>query len=974
MLVLLSSVALALSGFICDFLWFREMGYVSVFLTEIVTKLKLGIPTFVLSMVVVLLLFKALKLSFLRKNSMLIPDKSKKRFRLLSAILAGVFAVFLTASVIPSLWFEILQFNNATGFNIKDPLFGLDLGFYMFKLDFLEGLGSILTGLVVLLLAVIALYYALLASTAKTDKPSEADTLHYEFPDSDESSRPKSGLEQLGERFMGGVDMSVAKKKGRALLSVASSQIMMLGILFFLSIAAICYLRRFGLLYGGTGSSYGAGYTDIKVTLTILNALMVLSLLSAVGIVIAFTKRKLLIALVCPAIMLIAVFVQAPVSAFVQNVIVAPDELSKESKYLAYNIEFTQQAYELDKISVKELTPDNKLTQIDVLRNMETFSNIRINDFEPAEQFYNQTQSIRSYYKFNDVDVDRYYVNGEYTQTFLSARELDKTRIEDSWLIRHIKYTHGYGITLSRVDKVTSSGQPDMLIDSIPPVSEIDEIQIARPEIYYGESTDEYVIVNTNEPEFDYPSGESNTYCNYEGEGGIRLTPLNRLLFAIRENSLKMLVSTNINSDSRIMIYRNISERVEKIAPFLVYDTDPYIVVVDGKLYWIINAYTTSANYPYSEPYRSGDYTNYVRNSVKVIVDAYNGDTDFYMVDEEDPVVLTLAKIYPELFKPVGELPEGFRDHLQYPNTLFNIQAAVYAKYHMSDVNVFYQNEDLWQISNEIYGQEEMPLSPNYFIMKLPGEDMAEFVSTLTYSPNGKSNLTAVITARNDGEHYGQIVLYKMPKDRIIYGPAQIEAQINQDADISKEFALWNNSGSIYSRGNIYVIPVENSLLYVEPIYLESATSSLPEVKRVVVFYGDKLAYEPTLAECLDVLFGKGTGDPLNAANPIEAGRLAADALEKPESAEPEPGEDPGEEGGESPAEAGSLDERSLQELAQLADEVYRKALSAMQGGDWTSYGRYMDELADLLARMAGRDAGLAPGDEEIVDNTEERN
>ena len=977
-LVALSALTLTLVGFITDFMWFKEMGYVSVFLTEILTKIKLGLPAFIFGALVTALLLMILKRNYLKKNKMTLDDKGVKRFRVITLVLSAIYGLMLAITVIPELWFEILKFMNATDFSISDPLFGYDLGFYIFKLEFLEGIAGSATSLVFVLIAITVIYFILLLAYSKQDTPSEAESYDYEFPEENaESDKDRKAKEFLNRLNKGNPDAGKNfKAKLKALLSVAAGEVTFLGVLFFLSVGVNCYLKRYDLLYGGTGAAYGAGYTDIKVTLALFNVLMVLSVVAALLLAVAVIRKKLLIGVIVPAAMLLLTLLSGPAANLVQNFIVSPDELSKESTYLGYNIDYTQKAYDLEDIEVRDFMPAGEITRQDVLENMETFSNIRINDFEPAEQFYNQTQSIRSYYRFNDVDVDRYSVNGEYTQVFLSARELDKSKTDDSWLINHLKYTHGYGITLSRVDKVTASGQPDMLIDSIPPISEVPEIQIARPEIYYGEETDDYIIVNTNETEFDYPSGESNVYCSYEGVGGIKLDLMTRALFALREQSLKLLISNNITNDSRIMIYRNIAERVEKIAPFLAYDDDPYVVVDEGRIYWIINAYTMSEYYPYSEPYSKNSDVNYIRNSVKVVIDAYNGTTDFYIVDEEDPIAQTLAKIYPDLFKDYGKMPEGLKSHLQYPNALFSIQASVYEKYHMNDVQALYQSEDLWVVSNELYGQAEKQMTPNYFIMKLPGEDSSEFVSTLTYSPNGKSNMTAIIVARNDGENYGQIILYKMPKDRIIYGPAQIEAQINQDAEISKEFALWNNSGSYYSRGNMFVIPVESQLLYCEPIYLESSTSSLPEVKRVIMYYGDDVAYEETLADCLDTLFGEGTGRPLRTPFPLEAAREELDRLLNPEPEEittpaqppadtPQITEPPLDENGnpvEEPQggfpelpevpEGADLSGLALDELAILAKNAYQKALESMQSGDWTNYGIYMDKLADYLEAM----------------------
>ncbi|MBR4074518.1 MAG: UPF0182 family protein, partial [Firmicutes bacterium] len=532
-------------------------------------------------------------------------------------------------------------------------------------------------------------------------------------------------------------------------------------------------------------------------------------------------------------------------------------------------------------------------------------------------------------------------VNGEYTQTFLSAREIDEAKmINDQWLNKHLKYTHGYGITLSRVDKVTASGQPDMLIESIPPVSEVAEIQVDRPEIYFGELTHNYVIVNTDEQEFDYPSGENNVYTEYEGDAGIHLNLLNRVLFAIREGNLELLVSTNIDSDSRIIINRNIVDRVSKIAPFLSYDADPYIVTVDGKLYWIMDAYTHSSYYPYSEPYSAETYDNYIRNSVKVVVDAYNGDVNFYVTDEEDPIIQTLVKIYPSLFQKFDDMPDGLKEHTRYPNALFNIQANVYKKYHMNDVKVFYQSEDLWAIANEVYGTEKMPITPSYFVMKLPGEEHVEFINSVPYTPNGKDNMTGLLVARNDGDHYGEMILYRLPKDRIIYGPSQIEAQVNQNTTISSEFTLWSNSGSSYSRGIMFVIPIEDSLMYVEPVYLEAANGSLPEVKRVIVVYGDKIAYKSNLADALDTLFGDGAGDPLKTDRPAAEGSEMS-----------------GGEGGDVVVVPDDIGGFTLEELAAKANQAYEDAINAQQRGDWASYGEYLDQLSKYLNQMVADEA-----------------
>ena len=599
------------------------------------------------------------------------------------------------------------------------------------------------------------------------------------------------------------------------------------------------------------------------------------------------------------------------------------DEINKESRYLERNIEYTQTAYGLNDVNKKEFAASNDLTGEDISNNDETISNIRINDYEPAKTFYNQTQSIKQYYSFNDVNVDRYNINGEYTQTFLSAREIDENSINDTWLNKHLKYTHGYGITLSRVDKITASGQPDMLIGGIPPVSDVDEIKITRPEIYYGELTNNYVLTNTSEEEFDYPDGNENKYTTYEGDAGIKLNPLNRFMFAVKERSLKLLVSGNVKSSSKILINRNIKERVKQIMPYLEYDKSPYMVTVDGKLYWIIDAYTYTNRYPYSEPFSDTSDTNYIRNSVKVVIDAYNGTTDYYIVDDTDPIAQNFKKIYPDLFKDIKDMPEGIKAHIRYPSTLLNIQAQVYQRYHMNDVKVFYQNEDLWQISSEIYGTEEQTMSPNYYIMKLPGEDSAEFVNSIPFTPKDKKNLMGLFVARNDGGNYGELILYQMPKSQTVYGPMQIEAQIDQNTEISKEFSLWNSSGSKYSRGNMFVVPIEDSLLYIEPVYLEATNSSIPEVKRVIVVYGDNIAYEATLAEALNSMFGEGS------------------AYEREDS------------GNTDTTSGGNGDELSQTEIIKRAQDAFDNAQNAQKNGDWAKYGEYLNELDKYLNMLS---------------------
>ena len=795
--VVVASLFLTLVGFISDFMWFKEMGYVSVFFTQLVTQLKVGIPTFIIVTGLVMLYLHHLRKSYFAKIASSEATDMKKLNRTTNW-LAVAFGVVATVMSVTNLWFEILKFANSTDFDITDPLFSFDISFYLFKLEFLSQLNEILIGVIVGFVILTIVYYIILMTVRTPDVFKEEPVQGAETAEDSEerytgNANPFGG-NPFGDNPFGGNNANNAKdpfskifesltgkkvnarpikpKKQfddgnfRQLMNIASGKITILGFIFFIMLAINFFLRQFDLLHAHTGVVYGAGFTDVNITLWMYRILCGLAILSAIMFIVQMGRKKYKSLLTVPVIMILVGLVGTGAGMLIQNFVVSPDEINKESQYLERNIQYTQYAYQLDDVDIKAFAADNKLTASDINANVETINNIRINDFDPAQQFYNQTQSIRQYYTFHDVDVDRYMINGKYTQTFLTAREIDENKIDTSWLNRHLKYTHGYGATLSRVDKVTSSGQPDVLIGNIPPESEVKEIKITRPEIYFGELSNEYIVVNTDEKEFDYPDGQSNKYTMYEGKAGIKLNFFNRVLFSIKEGSLKLLVSSNIDSDSKIIIYRNVIDRVRKIMPHLSYEADPYMVAVDGKLYWMMDAYTTSSYYPYSEPIDGNTgSTNYIRNSVKVVVDAYNGDTNFYVVDEKDPIATTFQKIYPTLFKSFDEMPEGLKSHIRYPNYLFEIQASVYAKYHMEDVNVFYQREDMWDIASEIYGMEKKQMTPNYYIAKLPGEQKAEFFNSIPFTPKSKQNMTALMVARNDGENYGQLVLYQIQND-----------------------------------------------------------------------------------------------------------------------------------------------------------------------------------------------------------------
>ena len=946
----------SLIGFITDYMWFKELGYVSVFLKQLFTQLKIGIPVLIIVTLLSYIYFKRLKINYYEKIEQRRPEPNRK-VNIISWVMAGIFGIVVAYFAVTRMWFDFLQFSNSTDFNASDPLFKMDASFYVMKLDFIKELNTLFLIVLIVLLAMTLIYYAVLMGykqpksfTQGTDSRNN-DGSYFGDDDfgSDYRSEYNSGgqtngqnfghfgkfqgvFDNIGKKFngqytqgqpRGGNGFSPNKESIRELLGVASKQIIIVGVLLFLMLGIHFFLKQYELLHAHTGVVYGAGYTDVHVTLLVYRILMGMSVLGMISVIVGVKKHRIRFIAVIPVAMIVVSLLGTGAGMLVQNFVVSPDEISKESKYLKRNIECTQQAYGLSDVKIKNFGANTDLTSQDIKNNDPTISNIRINDYSPTEKFYNQTQSIRQYYEFRSIDVDRYMVNGDYTQTFLSPREIDEEKISETWLNRHLKYTHGYGLTMSQVDKVTSSGQPDMLVKNIPPESSVKEIDITRPEIYFGEQTNEYIIVDTNEDEFDYPDGDSNKYTRYEGSAGIKLNFLTKLMFAVRERSFKLLVSSNIKSKSRIIINRNIDERVRKIMPYLEYDDDPYMCTANGKLYWIIDAYTTTDKYPYSEPFDETG-TNYIRNSVKVVVDAYNGDATYYIVDNYDAIAKTFQKIYPKLFKDADQMPDGIKEHIRYPNKIFDAQSKVYRRYHMNDVKVFYQNEDMWDISNEIYGTKEVEMEPHYFILNLPGEKKEEFVNSIPFTPKDKKNLTGLFMARNDGDKYGELVLYKLPKSRVTYGPMQIEAQIDQNTEISKEFSLWNSAGSEYSRGNMFVIPIEDSLLYVEPVYLEATNSSIPEVKRVIVAYNDQIAYKPTLAEALDELFGEGSGDKYSGGD-----------LDKK-----------GDSGG---GESKSL---SQSEIIKKAQDAYDDAQDAMKDGDWAEYGKQMDELEKYLKKL----------------------
>ncbi len=600
--------------------------------------------------------------------------------------------------------------------------------------------------------------------------------------------------------------------------------------------------------------------------------------------------------------------------AIVQRFQVEPSELARERPYIERNILFTRLAFGLDQIEVKDIPVELAPSEQDIANNSATINNIRLWDYRPIKDTYNQIQSLRLYYDFADIDVDRYEVDGSYRQVLLGVRELSPEKLPaqaQTWVNRRLQYTHGYGVALSPVNEISEGGLPNLWVKDVPPIG---KFEIERPEVYYGERTDEYVVVGTNVEEFDYPKGDTNVYTKYAGESGIRLNSfIRKLAYAWELGDINIIISGELTPESQLLYRRNIQQRVQHIAPFLKLDRDPYIVIDDGKLIWVQDAYTVSGRYPYSQPASGG--INYIRNSVKVVTSAYDGSITFYLIDAEDALVNTYASIFPTLFTPIEEMPASLRAHLRYPQDLFQIQVSMYQTYHMEDPRVFYNKEDLWTIPVETYADAERVVEPYYVIMRLPGEEQEEFLLMLPFTPTQKDNMITWLAARSDEDNYGKLIAYNFPKDKLIYGPRQIEARIDQDPAISEQLTLWGQKGSQVIRGNLLVIPIENSILYVEPIYLQAERGRLPELKRVIVVSGDGIAMELTLAQSLSAIYAG-----LPAALPPAAEVLL-------------------------PTE--------ISELTKLAQEHYTKAQEYLKAGDWTGWGEELKKMEEALNQLA---------------------
>ena len=885
-------VAGRITGVVVDWLWFGSIGYVNVFWTVISAQALLFAAVFAVSASVIGASGFIAHRCARRPGSWQVevaqapgtPERISGMaeqlaphipWRISIAGAALAFGLVIAAGETSS-WDLVLRFVHQVPFGERDPVFGKDIGFYLFSLPACIALKNWLLQLLFGSAIVAGLVYAIRGDITVEQMPrglSRAATAH-----------------------------------GSALLG-----------LFFALKAWSYTLDRFLLLYGDNGVVVGAGYTDIHVELPVLWLLV--GVAAAAAVVSWLNMRWLSYRI--PAASLLVLFGSSLLFAEIypalfERLYVKPSELQLETPYIKYNIALTRRAYGLGQIAVKPFPAELGLDLASLDANRATVDNIRLWDVQPLLDTYAQLQEIRTYYKFLSVDIDRYRLASGYRQVMLSARELEPSMLPENaqtWVNLHLLFTHGNGIVMSPVTEKSTEGLPSLYLQDIPPVASGGPA-ITQPRVYFGEGGSGYVIVNGSVPEFDYPKGKDNVYTTYSGRDGVGLgSTARRSLFAWQYDDPNILLTGYITGNSRILLHRNIQDRVRTIAPFLMLDHDPYLVVSNGRLFWIQDAYTTSRWFPYAQA-GTDDGANYIRNAVKVVIDAYNGTVDFYVSDPDDPLVRTWQRIFPGLFKPLAAMPQDLQQHIRYPEDLFLIQAQLYRAYHMDAPEVFYNREDLWQFPRELVGIDGAnapgtPMAPYYTIMRLPGEPHEEFVLMLPMVPNQRDNMIAWLAARCDPPEYGKLVVYTFPKDKLVYGPFQIEARIQQNTEISQQISLWNQMGSRVIRGHLLVVPIENSILYVSPLYLRAESGQLPELKRVIAAYGDRVVMAETLGGALAALFEQSA--PLASPPGATADARARDALAH-----------------------------------------YDRAIERLKAGDWSGFGAELDALRPLLEALGG--------------------
>jgi len=911
-------------SFISDWWWFDEVGFGSIFRTTIVAQFALGAAVGVFTT-----LFLAVNVIIASKTrsgwqatiseqligrAITLGQAAVYKLGIIASIVVGIMAGFI-ASVY---WREILVFLNKIPFGAADPLFSKDISFYVFSLPVYSLLLSFAKFLITLALVACAAAYFLQGGF------NLATLLSGVFS-------------RLGGRRRVIVDAGYGVfRKARLHLGVLLA-------FFFVAASVGTLFAAYELVIMNSGIVFGATATDAHIVLPLLRAsAIVFAAAALLTLLYAFTGRigPLTIAV---AVSIVISGITAGVPPLYQRLVVAPNELAKETPFINNAIASTRAAYGLDKVEEREIDPSLSLQASDIASNNATVKNVRLWDRAPLLSTFSQIQEIRTYYEFGSVDNDRYTIDGELRQIMLSPRELSVESLPNkTWINERLTFTHGYGVAAGPVNQVTPEGLPVLFVKDLPPKSEKTELRVARPEIYFGELANDYVIVKTKSREFDYPQGDENVFTEYSGKGGVSIGSLfRRLIYAIRFQSLKFLLSGDITAQSKILLHRNIGERVGRIAPFLSWDNDPYLVIADGRLVWILDAYTTTDRYPYSQPLiMRNEQLNYLRNSVKATVDAYDGTVKLYISDSADPIIQTYARIFPSAFAQLTDMPASLRLHIRYPEDIFTAQTAMYTTYHMDDPQIFYNKEDLWEVPSyalEGYGAAQtsyaqdtaepsdrtVSMAPRHMIMKLPGEKREEYILMLPFTPRAKDNLSAWMVARSDEDAYGKLVVYRFPKDKLVFGPKQIIGRINQDAEISRQISLWDQRGSQVIQGPLLVIPIESSLVYVRALYLKAETGKIPELKRVIVAYENKIAMEETLEQGLEKIFGSELGR--KEPQPVSAGQ---------ETPMPE-------------KEATSAD------VFRKAQQAYDAALRAQREGNWAEYGSQIKTLGEVLKRLA---------------------
>jgi hypothetical protein len=896
-LVLIALIAPTIVKFYTDWLWFGEVGYRQVFTTMLRSQGLLFVIAFAVAVVwlaanirVAVAGIGNLRPVFTTREGIEIALPGGRQLRTLGLAISTLLALFVAFYAAGS-WETWLLWRNGVSFGTADPILGRDVGYYVFSLPFFQFARGLAQGLIILAALVSAALYLVSGSLTSG------------FP---------TRLAMSGN---------------------ARRHLCLLGAAFLLILAWSAWLHRTEHLVETSGLVFGASYADVYGRMPASFVVMAACVVgAALALVQAFTDRNWPIP-AAVGLYLVTSIGGEVYSSMLQRFVVTPNEQVRETPFIEHNISGTRRAFALDGIEERELSGDALLSRDDITRNAATLENVRLWDHAPLLDTFGQIQEIRTYYEFASVDNDRYRIGGALRQVMLSARELNSNNLPSrTWVNERLTYTHGYGLTLGPVNQVTSEGLPVLFVRNLPPET-IPDLKIDEPSLYFGERANDWVIVRTSTPEFHYPRGEKNETTRYSGRGGVALGSLwRKVLFALRFGSYQIILNDGIGAESRVIFNRNIRQRVATIAPFLIFDQDPYLVLAAGRLYWLLDAYTTSELYPYSTP---AGRVNYIRNSVKFVIDAYDGTTTAYMADPRDPIAATYARIFPDMFKAMSDMPAPIREHVRYPEDIFALQAQVYATYHMTQPAVYYNREDQWEIPAVEESADNRTMQPYYTIMRLPGERDAEFIQMLPFTPRRKDNLSAWLVARSDGEHYGRMRVFKFPKQKTVFGPRQVVARTLQDQVISPQITLWNQQGSQVIWGTLMVIPIEESLIYVRPLYLRSSGGKIPELTRVIVAYENRIVMEKTLEAGLARLFGGAAP----AQPPAET-------------------ETRGPSGAPAPASTTSPAAGSSPELSSLAAEArthYDRAVQAQRQGDWAKYGEELRQLGQVLEKMKSR-------------------